>query len=254
MFKLLIITQDEPFYLYSNLKYLLENIPIGSKVIGCVISEPSPFGKKETFFEKTVKTFKIFGGKFFIYYTAKFICNRLFQPRLKHLLKRKKIPIIDLVGSINSTNNLEIIKQHQPDLLISILGNQIFKKPLLDLAPNGCINLHTALLPKYRGLMPSFWVLKNNETHTGVSVFFVDEGIDSGPIIVQDRIEIGSMTQEELIIKSKKQGMDCILKAIRYIMEGEVLLKPNQDELSSYYSFPTKKDVEEFVKSGKRFF
>jgi len=50
------------------------------------------------------------------------------------------------------------------------------------LAPKGCLNLHSALLPKYRGLMPSFWVLKNNENKTGVSVFFVDKGIDSGPI------------------------------------------------------------------------
>ena len=49
--------------------------------------------------------------------------------------------------------------------LISILGNQIFKKPLIELAPKGCINLHTALLPKYRGLMPTFWVLKNNPLH-----------------------------------------------------------------------------------------
>ena len=51
------------------------------------------------------------------------------------------------------------------------------KKQIFNLAPKGCLNLHTALLPKYRGLMPTFWVLKNNETHTGVSVFFVDKGI-----------------------------------------------------------------------------
>ena len=254
MFRLLIITQDEPFYLYSNLEYLLENIPSGSKVIGCVVSEPSPFGKKENFFQKTAKTYKIFGGVFFLYYSGKFIYNRLCKPRIKQLLKKNNIPVIELAGSINSKFNLEIIKKHKPDLLISILGNQIFKKPLIDLAPSGCINLHTALLPKYRGLMPSFWVLKNKETHTGVTVFFVDEGIDSGPIIIQEKIEIGSMTQEDLISKSKKLGMDCILKAIQSIIKGDVVLKPNQDELASYYSFPTKQDVEDFVKSGKRFF
>ena len=75
-------------------------------------------------------------------------------------------------------------------MLVSILGNQIFKRKLIDLAPKGCINLHTALLPKYRGLMPTFWALKNNEKNTGVSVFFVDEGIDSGPIIIQKKVVI----------------------------------------------------------------
>ncbi len=59
-------------------------------------------------------------------------------------------------------------KGFKPDMLISILGNQIFKKPLINLAPKGCLNLHTALLPKYRrGLMSTFWVLKNNEQVAG---------------------------------------------------------------------------------------
>ena len=84
---------------------------------------------------------------------------------------------------------MDTIKYYEPDLLVSILGNQIYREPIINLASNGCINLHTALLPKYRGLMPSFWVLRNGEYYTGVSVFFVDEGIDSGPIIVQKKVE-----------------------------------------------------------------
>jgi formyltetrahydrofolate hydrolase len=97
------------------------------------------------------------------------------------------------------------------------LGNQIFKSPILNLAPKGCINLHTALLPKYRGLMPTFWVMKNNEKKTGVSVFFVDEGIDSGPIIIQEKLEIGNFTQEQLIKRTKKIGMELISKSIDLI-------------------------------------
>ena len=75
-------------------------------------------------------------------------------------MKNNNIPIIKLNESINSFKSVNIIKSHKPDLLISILGNQIFKKPIIDLAPLGCLNLHTALLPKYRGLMPTFWVFK----------------------------------------------------------------------------------------------
>lgn len=139
-------------------------------------------------------------------------------------------------------------------MLISIAGNQIFKKELIDLAPEGCLNLHTALLPKYRGLMPSFWVLKNNEEYTGVSVFFVDKGIDSGPILVQEKIKIGSRTQEELIRETKKMGMDAIIKAIQKIQEGNYDLIPNSDDEMTYYSFPTRDDVKEFNKAGKKFY
>ncbi|MDB3938464.1 formyltransferase family protein [Flavobacteriaceae bacterium] len=137
---------------------------------------------------------------------------------------------------------------------MSILGNQIFKKPLIDLAPKGCINLHTALLPEYRGLMPTFWVLKNNEKKTGVSVFFVDEGIDSGPIIVQTEVEIGDKTQKELIIHTKKLGMEAIAKSINLIQKNEVKLIENDASKKSYFTFPTKQDVLEFKKNGKRFF
>jgi methionyl-tRNA formyltransferase len=137
---------------------------------------------------------------------------------------------------------------------VSILGNQIFKEPILNLAPKGCINLHTALLPKYRGLMPTFWVMKNNEKKTGVSVFFVDEGIDSGPIIVQTEVEIGNRTQEELINYTKKIGMKAIAKSVDLIEKNEVKLIENDPLNKTYFTFPTKRDVLEFKRNGKKFF
>ena len=102
--------------------------------------------------------------------------------------------------------------------------------------------------------MPSFWVLRNNEEYTGVSVFFVNEGIDSGPIIVQKRIKIGNMSQNQLIKHSKKVGMDAIIEAIDLIHRDKVELSDNNDDEMTYYSFPTKKDVKEFKKTGKKFF
>ena len=169
-------------------------------------------------------------------------------------LKSRSIPIIILDEVINNPKSVNKIKSFQPDLLVSILGNQIFKKPILNLAPKGCINLHTALLPKYRGLMPTFWVLKNNEKKTGVSVFFVDEGIDSGPIIVQTEVEIGNRTQEELISHTKKLGMEAIAKSIDLIQKNEVKLIENDPSKKTYFTFPTRQDVLDFKKNGKKFF
>lgn len=102
--------------------------------------------------------------------------------------------------------------------------------------------------------MPSFWVLKNDETHTGVSVFFVDDGIDSGPILVQKKVEIGSRSQEELIKYTERLGMDAIIEAIEKIQDGTYQLIPNLDDESSYFSFPTREDVKEFKRKGKRFY
>ena len=162
--RIVIITQNEPFYLTKSLKYLFSILPEGVDVVGCVVADVSPFGKKESFFEKTKKTYNIFGLKFFAYYSYKYLKSKFdSKNNLIKFLKSVEIPIITLDEPINNENSVGKIKKYNPDLLVSILGNQIFKSPVLNLAPKGCINLHTALLPKYRGLMPTFWVMKNNE-------------------------------------------------------------------------------------------
>jgi methionyl-tRNA formyltransferase len=253
--RIVIITQDDPFYLAKNLDYLFGILDSEHEVVGCIVSSVSPFGKKESFFRKSLKTAKIFGLIFFVRYAIKYIISKFdSNNKVKAVLKNHNIEEIKLSGSINSVASLDKIRAFKPDLLVSIAGNEIFKNDLIQLAPSGCLNLHTALLPKYRGLMPSFWVLKNQERYSGVSVFFVDEGIDSGPILVQETIELDGLSQEELIVKSKKLGMDAISKAIRKIQNNDRLTIENRDEDKTYFGFPTREDVKEFRRVGAKFF
>ena len=253
--KIVLITQNDPFYLADSLNYLVDILPRHSKIVACVVGSASPFGKKENFFEKSFKTYSIFGFKFFMHYSLKFIKSK-FQSskKISNILNDFCIDKIVLNKHINHPESVQSIKKYDPDLLISILGNQIFKDPIIRLAPKGCLNLHTALLPKYRGLMPTFWVMKNDEEYTGVSVFFVDKGIDSGPIVVQEKVKIGNKSQEELIKHTKKIGMESIAKAVDLIEKDQVNLIENNDTEKSYYSFPEQKDVIDFVSKGKRFF
>lgn len=254
--RVVIITQDEPFYLARNLDYLFANFPNHSEVVGCVVLSASPYGQRKSFLQKANETRKIFGNKFFIYYSIKFILSKMSSKnRVDKVLKKYNISPIYLNKGINHISSLKQIGAFKPDLTVSILGNEIFKKNLINLAPKGCLNLHTALLPKYRGLMPTFWVLKNNEKETGVSVFYVDEGIDSGDIIVQKRFKIPEgFTQAQLIKTTKRIGMDAIIESIDLIHENKVQIIENDDAKASYFSMPTKTDVKEFIKLGKKFF
>lgn len=253
--RILIITQDEPFYLAENIDYLLRNLPGHAEVAGCCLLSASPFGKRESFRKKAWKTLSIFGAGFFLHYTWRFLLNRAIPDRrVGHVLAKHRVPVIQLSRPINDPHSIDLLRSVRPDLLVSIAGNQIFRQPLIGLAPNGCLNLHTALLPKYRGLMPTFWVLRNGEKQTGVSVFFVDEGIDSGPIIVQETIDIGDRSQEELIRLTKKIGMDAVIKAIGLIESGDYTLIENDAAQKTYYPFPTRADVHEFFKAGRRFY
>ena len=87
-----------------------------------------------------------------------------------------------------------------------------------------------------------------------VSVFYVNDGIDSGPIILQRRIQLDSLNQSQLIKKSKSIGMDLIAEAISIIKNNKLSLIPNLDEDSSYYSFPTRSDIKDFLAKGNKFF
>lgn len=249
------LTQNDPFYLGKNIDYLLNQMPSHFKVVGGVVFDASPFGKRESFFDKARKTLDIFGPVFFARYAIQFVMSNIRRKwRVSQVFMRHGVPLVEIQGSINSSESLAKIASYKPDIIISIAGNQIFKRPLIDLATKACINLHTALLPKYRGLMPSFWVLKNDEKETGVSVFLVDEGIDSGAILVQKRVEIGDRSQEELIRFTKKLGMDAILESIDLIQCGDYKLIDNNADEMTYFSFPTKEDVKVFRAKGKRFF
>ena len=250
-----IITQDDPFYLGSNIDYLLTTLPDYASVTACIVTDVSPFGKRESFFSKALRTYRIFGAGFFLHYAFRFARARISKSdSVIEVLRRHSVPLLMPIGSINSKESLDLISKYEPDLLISIAGNEIFRKPLIELAPLGCLNLHTALLPKYRGLMPSFWVLKNQEKKTGVSVFFVDEGIDSGPILVQKETEIGKLTQEQLISTTKRLGMDAILESVDKIHRGDMSALENDDAEKTYFGFPTRSDVKGFRKVGARFY
>lgn len=254
LMRIIILTQDDPFYLGKNIDYLLRLLPSDVHVVGAVVFDVSPFGKRETFVSKIRRTVRVFGFGFFAHYTFRFVVAKIGPYKVKNVLKKHGIPLIQIEGSVNSKDSLRRISDYSPDLLISIAGNQIFKKPLYELARFGCINLHTALLPKYRGLMPSFWVLHNNEKETGVSVFQVDSGIDSGPIIVQVRIPIEGHTQQQLIELTKKIGMEAIATAVRKIHAGEISYIENNPTEMTYYSFPVREDVIRFRKNGKHFY
>jgi len=252
---IIIITQNDPFYLADNLRYLIEILPKHSKITGCVVNDASPFGKKETFLQKAKKTYDVFGLRFFMHYSLKFLNSKFDKTKkVDFVLNENNIPKIILKKHINHKESVNEIVKYQPDLLISILGNQIFKSQIINLAPKGCLNLHTALLPKYRGLMPTFWVMKNNEKYTGISVFYVNKGIDSGPIIVQEKVEIGNRTQEELINFTKKIGMESIAKAVDLIEKDQVSLIKNDTSQKTYFTFPSKEDVKVFKAKGKKFF
>jgi methionyl-tRNA formyltransferase len=225
------------------------------EVVFAVMSEPSPFGRKKSFFGKIYSVFTIFGINFFLYHSFKYLVYKLNQKKqLTSIFKNNGVQVISGVTNVNSSALIDNIVAFEPDVIITVLGNQLFKKKII-VVPKKCfINLHSSLLPLYRGLLPSFWVLKNNEECTGVTVHIIDEGIDTGPIITQKRLRINRMSQQELIRNSKILGMEAILETLDKIYDNNLTTTECKQGEGSYFSFPTRQDVLAFLKGGHKFY
>ncbi len=159
------------------------------------------------------------------------------------------------VARVKSDEFQDLLTRHRPELLISISCPQIIGKAVRERIPLGCINVHGAPLPRYRGLMPAFWVLKNGESKTAATVHELAAKLDDGDIILQREVVITpDDTWDSLVRKTKAVGAELLIVAIRLIKEGRAERRPNREDDSTYFSFPTARDRKAFIRAGRRFF
>lgn len=106
-------------------------------------------------------------------------------------------------------------------LYVLLRIGKILPKEILDIPNKGCINLHASLLPKYRGAAPIQWAVLNGDKQTGVSTMYMNERMDEGDIIFQEKTEIGDYeTTGELWDRLKEQGADLLIKTLIEIEKG----------------------------------
>ncbi len=138
---------------------------------------------------------------------------------------------------------VEFLKIYAPDLIVVAAFGQILPKDILTMPKYGCINIHASLLPKYRGAAPIQWAVLNGEAVTGITIMQMDEGLDTGDILLQKEIELNKEeTGGSLFQKLAKEGASLCVKAISQIEQG--MLKPiKQDESSATYTGKITKEM-----------
>jgi len=125
------------------------------------------------------------------------------------------------------------ISRLEPDLIVTVAYGKILKKRVLDIPEKGCINVHASLLPKYRGAAPVNWALIRGEKETGVSIMQMDEGLDTGPVLMQESIPVGpDETAGEVHDSLSDLGSRVLLKTIEQI--DALVPTPQDDAVSSY--------------------
>lgn len=123
---------------------------------------------------------------------------------------------------VNAPENIEFIKQANCDLLVSMSYDQYFGSTIRNLTPLGIINCHAGKLPFYRGRNVLTWALINDESEFGITCHFVDEGIDTGDIILQKTYPISDLDDYSTLIEQAVMGCsDVLLESIKLLDSGE---------------------------------
>lgn len=143
--------------------------------------------------------------------------------------------------NVNNSESIEFLKRKNPDVIIVVAYGQILKESILHIPKYGCINVHASLLPKYRGAAPINWAIINGENISGVTIMYMDKGLDTGDMILKKEIPINEKdTAGDLHDKLMYVGADALIEALEQIKNGTFIRESQNHELSTYASMMDK--------------
>jgi len=147
-------------------------------------------------------------------------------PPVKLLAQKLGLPVYQ-PQKVSDQYFLDTLFQLKPDMIVVAAFGQILPKALIDLPKMGCLNIHPSLLPKYRGAAPLNWSIIRGETKTGVTIMLMDEGMDSGDILLQQESPLGKTeTFGELHDRLASMGANLLVKTIEQVVSGKAQRQP----------------------------
>jgi len=258
--RVLIVTQDEPVYIPVYLEKILKES--SHSVVG--ITALSPAGKKG-WVSLARQRLDVYGPIDFVravslygfcrlmsYWPIRSPGGRFYS--VAELAAYNSIPLYPC-SSVNAQDYVRQLRELNLDILLSVAANQYFRGELLNVPRLACLNVHSALLPKYRGLDGLFWALVHGETQVGVTVHLMNEAFDDGAIVRQQPLDVSpDDTLHSLYFKAMDVGATLISRALDDFDSGAVITKPNDIDNGSYFSWPHRKAAQRFRAHGRRFF
>ena len=170
----------------------------------------------------------------------------LTAPPVKQLAQQHDIPVYQ-PRTLRDGSSDALIGQLAPDIIVVVAYGCIIPPQLLHTAKYGCINLHVSLLPKYRGSAPIQWAVLNGDAETGVSIMQLDEGLDTGDVLMVEPVAIDpEETSGELFDRVSAVGAKTLVDALAKIEAGQLTPVP-QDHSKATLAPPLSKDTARFA-------
>jgi methionyl-tRNA formyltransferase len=163
-------------------------------------------------------------------------------PPTKNLALRAQVPVLQPARA-RDPEFLEQVQVLSPDLIAVAAYGQILPAALLNLPRWGCVNVHTSLLPRYRGAAPIQWALLNGDSETGVTIMKMDVGLDTGDILAQAKTAIDPQDDgQRLHDRLASLGADALVHTIPDYVEGRLQPRPQPVEGVTYARKITRED------------
>jgi len=160
--------------------------------------------------------------------------KKLAMPPVKELALKYDIPVYQPLKA-REESFVDTLKGMNPELIVVVAFGQILPKSILDIPKYGCVNVHASLLPRYRGAAPLNWVIINGEEKTGVTTMYMDEGLDTGDMILKSEIPLDDeITAGELHDKMMIDGAKVLKETIDLIEKGEAPREKQSNEDTCY--------------------
>ena len=155
---------------------------------------------------------------------------KLIPSPVKQFAESKGLKVLQPVKVKNNVEFLEEIRNINPDVICVVAYGKILPKDLLDIPKYGCVNVHGSLLPKYRGAAPIQWAVLNGDKTTGITTMYMNEGMDTGDMILKEEVEIGEEeTTGELWNRLSQVGAKLLVETLKLI-ESENAPREKQGE------------------------
>jgi len=130
-------------------------------------------------------------------------------------------------AQVKTPESIALLRDLKPECIVVVAYGQILSKEILELPPQGCINVHASLLPKYRGAAPIHWAVINGETVTGVTTMLMDEGLDTGDILLKREIPVSpESTTGEVHDLLAEAGAELLVETLEEWQNGTVRAQP----------------------------
>jgi methionyl-tRNA formyltransferase len=243
------LTTEDPLYLPMFFELVL---PVLARHHVVQVFSVPPLYKNQSSAQAARRYLASFGTAATLQLTMRLLRAKIAKQSINSVCRREGIAH-QAVTDVNAPEFLNRLRREAMELLVSVSCPQIFRKALIELPRRGILNIHGAILPQYRGVMPSFWMLANGEKQAGVSIYFVNEKIDAGELCGQEIFPIDpNETLDQFIWRSKRIAAGLLLRTIDALEQGTIERQPLDLAAGSYYHWPDAPAVRRFFASGRR--